>query len=52
MDVFTEIKTGLAEAIEYEKGSLEAETTTLSIDSVKTPPAAKLSLQGKETTQK
>ena len=31
MSVFDEIKAGLNEAIEYEKGNLKAETRTLSI---------------------
>lgn len=31
MSVFDEIKTGLNEAIEYEKGNLKAETRTMSI---------------------
>ncbi len=34
MSVFDEIKTGLNEAIEFEKGNLKAKTTTLSIEPV------------------
>ena len=34
MSVFDEIKTGLNEAIEYEKGNLKAKTSTLSIEPV------------------
>ena len=34
MSVFDEIKTGLNEAIEYEKGYLKAKTSTLSIEPV------------------
>ena len=34
MSVFDEIKTGLNEAIEYEKGNLKAKTRTLSIEPV------------------
>lgn len=34
MSLFDEIKTGLNEAIEYEKGNLKAKTTTLSIEPV------------------
>ncbi len=34
MSVFDEIKTGLNEAIEYEKGNLKAKTRTLSITPV------------------
>ena len=36
MSVFDEIKTGLNQAIEYEKGNLKANTRTLSV----TPPEA------------
>ena len=34
MSLFDEIKTGLNEAIEYEKGNLKAETTTVSVEPV------------------
>ncbi len=34
MSLFDEIKTGLNEAVEYEKGCLKAKTTTLSIEPV------------------
>ena len=34
MSLFDEIKTGLNEAIEYEKGNLKAKATTLSIEPV------------------
>lgn len=34
MSLFDEIKTGLNEAIEYEKGNLKAKTSTLSIEPV------------------
>ncbi len=34
MSVFDEIKTGLNEAIEFEKGNLKAKTTTLSVEPV------------------
>lgn len=34
MSVFDEIKTGLNEAIEYEKGNLKANTRTLSISKI------------------
>lgn len=34
MSLFDEIKTGLNEAIEYEKGNLKAKTTTISIEPV------------------
>ena len=34
MSLFDEIKTGLNEAIEYEKGNLKAKTTTVSIEPV------------------
>ena len=34
MSLFDEIKEGLNEAIEYEKGNLKAKTTTLSIEPV------------------
>ncbi len=36
MSVFEEIKTGLAQAIEYEKGNLKARKTTLTITPVDT----------------
>lgn len=34
MNLFDEIKIGLNEAIEYEKGNLKAKTTTLSVEPV------------------
>ncbi|MBQ2758687.1 MAG: helix-turn-helix domain-containing protein [Clostridia bacterium] len=34
MSLFDEIKTGLNEALEYEKGNLKAKTTTLSVEPV------------------
>ena len=34
MSLFDEIKTGLNEAIEYEKGNLKAKTTTVSVEPV------------------
>ncbi len=34
MGLFDDIKTGLSEAIEYEKGNLKAKTTTLTIEPV------------------
>lgn len=34
MSLFDDIKTGLNEAIEYEKGNLKAKTTTISIEPV------------------
>lgn len=34
MSLFEEIKTGLNEAIEYEKGNLNAKTTTIQIEDV------------------
>lgn len=34
MNLFDEMKTGLNETIEYEKGNLKAKTTTLSIEPV------------------
>ena len=34
MSLFDEIKTGLNEAIEYDKGNLKAKTTTLSVEPV------------------
>ena len=34
MSLFDDIKTGLNEAIEYEKGNLKAKTTTLTIEPV------------------
>ena len=34
MSLFDEIKTGLNEAIEYEKGNLKAKTTTVPIEPV------------------
>ncbi len=36
MSIFDEIKTGLNQAIEYEKGNLKAKTTTLTITAVDT----------------
>lgn len=34
MSLFDDIKTGLNEAIEYERGTLQAKTTTLSVEPV------------------
>ncbi|MBR2414708.1 MAG: helix-turn-helix domain-containing protein [Clostridia bacterium] len=34
MSLFDEIKTGLNEAIEYEKGNLKAKTTTVSVEPI------------------
>lgn len=34
MSLFDDIKTGLSEAIEYEKGNLKAKATTLSVEPV------------------
>lgn len=34
MNLFDDIKTGLGQAIEYEKGNLKAKTTTLTVEPV------------------
>ncbi len=36
MSIFDDIKTGLSEAIEYEKGNLKAKTTTITIAPIMT----------------
>ena len=42
MSLFEEIKAGLQEAIEYEKGNLKANTRTLSITPIETFTAAEI----------
>ena len=36
MNLFDDIKTGLGQAIEYEKGNLKAKTTTLTVEPIET----------------
>lgn len=49
MNLFDDIKTGLGQAIEYEKGILKAKATTLTVDPVEKFEAEEIRLIRKET---
>lgn len=49
MNLFDDIKTGLGQAIEYEKGDLKAKVTTLTVEPVEKFEAEEIRLIRKET---
>ena len=49
MSLFGDIKTGLNQAIEYEKGNLKAKTTTLTVEPIESFKPEEIRLIRKET---
>lgn len=49
MNLFDDIKTGLGQAIEYEKGNLKARTTTLTVEPIERFKPEEIRLIRKET---
>ena len=49
MGIFDDIKTGLGQAIEYEKGNLKANTTTLTVEPIERFEPEEIRLIRKET---